>query len=55
MTLNTLDTLLPRAISLGLSLVVALGMLGGIDTLAQRPHVELQPQEMATADAAPRG
>jgi hypothetical protein len=40
MNLKTLDTLLPRAINLGLAFVVTLGMLGGIDSLAQAPHAD---------------
>ncbi len=45
MNLKTLDTLLQRAINLGLAFVVTLGMLGGIDSLAQAPHHE--PATMA--------
>lgn len=55
MKTKPLDSLLSRAISLGLSLVVTLGMLGGIDTRAQAPHTDAQPQEMAATPAAPRG
>jgi hypothetical protein len=42
MNLKTLDTLLQRAINLGLAFVVTLGMLGGIDSLAQAPHADVQ-------------
>ncbi len=55
MNLKTLDAFLQRAVSLGLALVVTLGMLGGIDTLAQAPHAEPQAHEMAAADDALRG
>jgi hypothetical protein len=55
MNLKTLDSFLQRAVSLGLAMVVTLGMLGGIDSLAQAPHAEVQPQDMAATDAAPRG
>jgi hypothetical protein len=55
MNLKTLDLVLQRAVSLGLALVVTLGMLGGIDHLAQSPLEELQPQEMAATHGAPRG
>jgi hypothetical protein len=55
MNLKTLDTLLQRATHLGLALVVTLGMLGGIDTLAQAPQADAQTQQLATHDAAPRG
>ena len=55
MNLKTLDLVLQRATSLGLALVVTLGMLGGIDSLARAPHAELQPQEMAATAGAPRG
>ncbi len=54
MNIKSLDAFVHRATSLGLALVVTLGMLGGIDSLAQRPQAELQPQELATAAAAPR-
>jgi hypothetical protein len=40
MNLKTIDTLLQRAINLGLACVVTLGMLGGIDFLAQAPQAE---------------
>lgn len=53
MNLKTVDTLLQRAINLGLALVVTLGMLGGIDTLAQAPHAGAH--EMAATQPAPRG
>ncbi len=55
MNLKTLDSLLQRAVSLGLAMVVTLSMLGGIDSLARAPHAELQPQEMAATDSAARG
>ena len=55
MNLKTLDLVLQRAVSLGLALVVTLGMLGGIDRLAQAPLDDLQPQEMAATATAPRG
>ncbi len=47
MNLKTVDRLLQRAINLGLACVVTLGMLGGIDFLAQAPQAE--PATMATA------
>lgn len=53
MNLKTLDTLLQRAINLGLAFVVTLGMLGGIDSLAQAPHADTH--EMASTHPAPRG
>jgi hypothetical protein len=61
MNLKTLDSLLQRAVNLGLALVVTLGMLGGIDSLAQAPHdaAHVQTNEMAremtTSQPAPRG
>jgi hypothetical protein len=38
---KTIDLVLQRAINLGLALVVTLGMLGGIDSLAQPPHLDM--------------
>ena len=61
MNLKTLDSLLQRAVNLGLALVVTLGMLGGIDSLAQAPHDAAQDKahemarEMTTSQPAPRG
>lgn len=54
MNLKTLDSLLQRAVHLGLSLVVTLGMLGGIDSLAQAPHDAAQDKahEMAASEPA---
>jgi hypothetical protein len=49
MNLNTFDSLLQRAVNLGLALVVTLGMLGGIDSLAQAPQHE--PATMATTSS----
>lgn len=40
MNFKTIDNLLQRATHLGLAFVVTLGMLGGIDTLAQGPQHE---------------
>lgn len=51
MNLKTLDTLLQRALHLGLALVVTVGMLGGIDALAQAPQAAAQ--DMAATAAAP--
>jgi hypothetical protein len=48
MNLKPLDLLLQRAVNLGLALVVTLGLLGGIDSLAQAP----QPQAVDMAAAA---
>ncbi len=53
MNLKTLDTLLQRALNLGLAFVVTLGMLGGIDSLAQAPHDAAH--EMAATQPAARG
>jgi hypothetical protein len=57
MNLKTLDSLLQRAVNLGLALVVTLGMLGGIDSLAQAPHdaAHDKAQEMAAGQPAVRG
>ena len=59
MNLKTLDSLLQRAVNLGLALVVTLGMLGGIDSLAQAPHDAAQDKahEMAASEptSATRG
>lgn len=58
MNLKTLDTLLQRALNLGLALVVTLGMLGGIDSLAQAPHAgahEMASAQPAAQQPAPRG
>lgn len=57
MNLKTLDSLLQRAVNLGLALVVTLGMLGGIDSLAQAPHdaAHDKAHEMAANQSAPRG
>ncbi len=53
MNLKTLDSLLQRAINLGLALVVTLGMLGGIDSLAQSPQPAAH--ELAATSPAARG
>jgi hypothetical protein len=52
MNLKTLDSLLQRALHLGLALVVTAGMLGGIDALAQTPQAAAQ--DMTAGAAAPR-
>jgi hypothetical protein len=54
MNLKTLDSLLQRAVNHGLALVVTLGMLGGIDSLAQAPHDAAQDKahEMAASEPA---
>jgi hypothetical protein len=58
MNAKTLDAFLHRATSLGLALVVTLGMLGSIDLLARAPLAE-EPaaQQVAAGDnlACPRG
>ena len=54
MNLNTLDSILQRAVNLGLALVVTLGMLGGIDSLAQAPQPDAAA-ELASTHTAPRG
>jgi 2-keto-3-deoxy-galactonokinase len=55
MNLKTLDSFLQRAVSLGLAMVVTLGMLGSIDRLAQAPYDEAPAGQMAATPAAPRG
>ncbi len=54
MNFKTLDSLLQRAVNLGLALVVTLGMLGGIDSLAQAPHNAAQDaaHELAASEPA---
>jgi hypothetical protein len=56
MNLKTLDSLLQRALHLGLAFVVTAGMLGGIDTLARTTPAasQVQPQDLAATAAAPR-
>jgi len=55
MNLKTLDSLLQRAVNLGLALVVTLGMLGGIDSLAQAPHdaAHDKAHELAASEPVP--
>jgi hypothetical protein len=53
MNFKTLDSLLQRAVNLGLALVVTLGMLGGIDSLAQAPHDAAQDAAHELAASEP--
>lgn len=54
MNLKTLDTLLQRAVNLGLAFVVTASQLGGIDTLARSPQAQPQAHELAAQTPAPR-
>jgi hypothetical protein len=52
MNLKTLDLLLQRATSLGFAVVVTLGMLGGIDSLAKSPQYESETMAQVAAPKA---